>query len=61
MNDLFILTELEDEPEQKPPVTPDEKSRLRSEFTNMMYESFIAGEDKEFDYRFYYFNALLKK
>ncbi|KAG8189958.1 hypothetical protein JTE90_009097 [Oedothorax gibbosus] len=43
-------SELEDEPEQKQPVTPDEKSRLRSEFTNMMYESFMAGEDKEFDY-----------
>ncbi|GIY05449.1 DUF2052 domain-containing protein [Caerostris extrusa] len=31
-------------------VTPIEKTRLRNEFTNLMYESFLLGKDLEFDY-----------
>lgn len=32
------------------PVTQEEKSLLRSEFTNIMYESFLEGKDQGFDY-----------
>lgn len=43
-------SELEDEEPVKKIITDQEKSLLRNEFTNIMYESFLAGKDKEFDY-----------
>merc|ERR1712168_287289 len=32
-------------------VQEDEKSVLKQEFTNIMYESFLSGKDQDFDYR----------
>ncbi|GBM97112.1 hypothetical protein AVEN_52525-1 [Araneus ventricosus] len=49
-------SELEDA-EQLQPVSPLEKSRLRTEFTNIMYESFLSGKDREFDYSSVDYNA----
>ncbi|KAF8771922.1 Coiled-coil domain-containing protein 97 [Argiope bruennichi] len=48
---------LEDDGQPPQPITPLEKSRLRTEFTNIMYESFLAGKDKEFDYSSVDYNA----
>uniref|UniRef100_A0A2L2YN52 Coiled-coil domain-containing protein 97 n=1 Tax=Parasteatoda tepidariorum TaxID=114398 RepID=A0A2L2YN52_PARTP len=43
-------SELEDDVPPTRNVTKQEQSLLRREFTNIMYEHFLAGKDQEFDY-----------
>lgn len=43
-------SELEDDEPVKKVVTGEERKLLRSEFTNIMYESFLDGKDTDFDY-----------
>ena len=42
----------EDEEMQENPIIEDEKMLLRQEFVTQMYNSFLHGHDKDFDYRF---------
>ncbi|KFM57550.1 Coiled-coil domain-containing protein 97, partial [Stegodyphus mimosarum] len=43
-------SELEEDIPTSRTVTEQEKTLLRNEFTNIMYENFLAGKDKDFDY-----------
>ncbi|XP_075555600.1 coiled-coil domain-containing protein 97 [Dermacentor variabilis] len=43
-------TEEEECEEDMPPVSATEKRLLRNEFVNTMYESFLSGKDKDYDY-----------
>ncbi|XP_065280837.1 coiled-coil domain-containing protein 97 [Dermacentor albipictus] len=43
-------TEEEECEEDTPPVSATEKRLLRNEFVNTMYESFLSGKDKDYDY-----------
>jgi len=43
--------EAEDGMEGESEVEAEDKSVLKQEFTNIMYESFLSGTDKDFDYR----------
>ncbi|XP_054716866.1 coiled-coil domain-containing protein 97-like isoform X2 [Uloborus diversus] len=46
-------SELEDDvpaPSQQSTITDEERALLRAEFTNIMYENFLAGKDAGFDY-----------
>ncbi|GFU39028.1 coiled-coil domain-containing protein 97 [Nephila pilipes] len=48
-------SELEDEGPKF--ISPSEKSRLREEFTDIMYEKFLSGKDSHFDYSSVDYNA----
>lgn len=59
-NEEAVMEECDDDSEeeeemQENPIIEDEKMLLRQEFVTQMYNSFLHGLDKDFDYRFEHF------